>query len=487
MKQNSIHKTGQTKFYFWAFLLLLVIIVFLLNAIMGVLHERYPISVDLTKDGLYEISPESKAFIADLQNPVEIHVLAKENDFVGDSTYMAQANEIIRQYEKYGKNISLNYVNYVADPTFSSQYPDVIMSHGDILISSNGKHRVITTKELFNYTYDSNGRSAIASSKADQVLASAILNVISDDPTLVTILTGSGEYTMSSFATLLKNNNFEVVTANLITEDLDPECKFAVLIAPHTDLSQDVIKKLDEFLYNNGNYGKTLLYTADAEQKPLPNLEAFLREWGIQIEDGAVFETDEKRVYNYHPFYAAADYAEEEYRDMLRDRNSPMLMPISRPLETLYEYRNNNSVKVLLEFGKTAAVRPSDAPESFTQKDASVRGPFPALVLASYAIKDKSTGKVEKQSNIIVSGSSGMLDGYSIENDSLSNSEYLLNLFNTLSEKKDSVKIQSKTITGRELNISTSQANWLGLVFALLIPLAIFAVGIAVWLYRRHK
>ena len=127
--------------------------------------------------------------------------------------------------------------------------------------------------------------------------------------------------------------------------------------------------------------------------------------------------------------------------------------------------RNNNSTNVLLEFGKTAAVRPSDATDTFSQTDATVRGPIPALVLASYSINDKTTGKVQKQSNILVSGSSGMLDAYSIDNSSLSDSEYLLNVFDTLTDKKETIKIQSKTITGNELNISTAEANWLGADF----------------------
>lgn len=490
MKEKHVKATRSTnnlKLYFWILIIILITVVFLLNIVMSLLDERYGLSVDLTGNELFEISDESKELIASMKDDIRIRVLAKEADFVGASTYMAQANEVIKQYDKLGKTIKADYVNYVADPTFASRYPDVVMSHGDILVTCGNKHRVIKTSELFNYTYDSKGNAAIASSKADQVLSAALLNVTSDMQVAVNIISGNGEYTMPSFESLLLNNNFEVIYRNPATEDLDSCCKLAVLISPHTDLSPEVINKLDKFLYNNGEYGKTLLYTADAEQKQLPNLEAFLREWGVEIGDGAVFETKENRVFNYHPFYAVADYAEETYMGMLRDKTTPMLMPISRPLSVLYEYRNNNSTKVLLEFGKTAAVRPSDAPENFTQADAAVRGPIPALVLASYSVKDKETGKVQKQSNILVSGSSGMLDSYSIDNSSLSDSEYLLNVFNTLTEKKETVKIRSKTITGNELNISTAEANRLGLIFALLIPLAIIGTGVGIWLYRRHK
>lgn len=489
-KINAAGRSGklfQTKLYFWILIVILIAGVVLLNFVMSLLHERYDLGYDLTGNQLFEISEESEALIRSLEEDIRIHVLAREDDFVGSSAYMAQINEVIRQYDKLGGSITVEYVNYIADPTFASRYPDVVMSHGDILITCRNKHRVITVKELFNYTYDNKGNAVIASSKADQILSSALLSLTGDEQVSVNFITGNGEYAMPSFEALLKNNNFTVTSRNLVTEDLDPQCKLAVLIAPHSDLSPEVIDKLDQFLYNQGEYGKTLLYTADAEQKPLPNLEAFLKEWGVQIGDGAVFETKESRVFNYHPFYAVADYADETYRGMLRDRNMPMLMPISRPLSVLFDYRNNNAATILLQFGETAAVRPSDAPESFTQADATVRGPIPALVLASYAVRDKETGKTEKQSNILVSGSSGMLDAYSIDNSSLSNSEYLLHVVNMLTEKKETVQIRSKTITGKELNISTSEANRLGFLFALLIPLAVMGAGIGIWLYRRHK
>ena len=487
MDHTNTNKLRQTKLYFWVLIIILILSVFLLNFVLGLFHERYPLSIDLTSNQLFDISEESKELISTLKDEIQIHVLAKEADFEGSSTYMAQVNETIRQYDKLGKTITVDYVNYVADPTFASKYPDVVMSHGDILVTCGEKYRVITTKELFNYTYDSKGNAAVASSKADQVLSSALLHVTSDEQVLVNILTGNGEYTMPSFESLLKNNNFEVNSKNLVTEDLDANCMLAVLISPHNDLSAEVINKLDKFLYNKGEYGKTLLYTADAEQKPLPNLEAFLKEWGVEIGDGAVFETKESRVFNYHPFYAVADYIDETYQGMLRDKTTPMLMPLSRPLTVLFDYRNNNSTTLLLQFGESSAVRPSNAPDSFNQADAAVRGPIPALVLASYSVTDKATGKIQKKSNILISGSSGMLDAYSIDNSSLSNSEYLLSVFNTLAERDEPIKIQSKTITGNELNITTSTANWLGLIFALLIPLAIFAIGIGIWLYRRHK
>jgi hypothetical protein len=258
------------------------------------------------------------------------------------------------------------------------------------------------------------------------------------------------------------------------------------MIAPKEDLGEGELRILDEFLYNNGRYGKTLFYCADAEQPPLENMAVFLREWGVIVEDGAVFETDERRVYNYQPFYAIADYADEEFSSLLRVTSKPMLMPVCRPLRVLFDYRNNNSVKVLLEFAAGAGVRPSNAPPDFTADDALIRGPIPALALCRYSVIDRSTGKPQARSNVLVSGSTAMLDSFAVDNSGFSNAEYLVNALNRLCGREDGIPLRPKSFTGAALNLPKLTVNIIGLVFIAVIPVLILSAGLVVWIRRRH-
>jgi hypothetical protein len=200
------------------------------------------------------------------------------------------------------------------------------------------------------------------------------------------------------------------------------------------------------------------------------------------VEDGAVFETDETRVYNYQPFYAVADYAEEEYAGQLLTAAKPMLAPVSRPLRILFDYRNNYSVKPLLEFGLSAGVRPPDAPETFTADDAAIRGPFPALTLSRYL----ATGGAGKVSRVLVSGSAAMLDTLVVDNPAFANAEYLLNLLNRLSGRQDIVPLRPKSFTGRGLNLPRFTVNMLGAIFIFLVPAVILAAGLVIWIKRRR-
>ena len=118
----------------------------------------------------------------------------------------------------------------------------------------------------------------------------------------------------------------------------------------------------------------------------MPNLETFLEEWGLIIDDGAVFETTAERTYQYQPYYPVAEYVDPGYRDRLIDPSSPVLMPLARPLDLVYETRDPNLNEILLQFTETSGVRPSEAVESFSVDQAERWGPMPALILASKRI-----------------------------------------------------------------------------------------------------
>jgi hypothetical protein len=464
-------------------------LVCLLNGVFLLLARRFPgLSVDLTAGRLFTLSEGTMAHIGNLQQDVTISVLAREETFAETSSYNAQANAVFREFAKNSPRISLVYVDYVRNPGFAASWPGLVMKHGDVLVAAagSGKHSLVRTEELFNYARGRQGELSIVSSRAEEAICTAILGVTSDRPLRAVFITGHAEYTMDDFAALLGKNNYQTAPWNLMRGRIDPGTDIAFIVAPKEDFTPEELERLDEFLINGGDYGKTLFYCADPSQPPLERIAVFLREWGVQAEEGVVFETDETRVYNYQPFYAMADYAEEEYSGQLLTAAKPLLAPVSRPLRILFEYRNNYSAKPLLEFGPSAGVRPPEAGETFTARDAVLRGPFPALVLSRYSVINRETGKAERVSNVLTAGSAGMLDTLTVDNPAFANAEYLVNLLNRLSGRRDIIPLRPKSFTGRGLNLPRFTVNLLGLVFVFLIPAAILAAGLAVWIKRRR-
>ncbi|MDR0585413.1 MAG: Gldg family protein [Treponema sp.] len=473
-------------------ILFAAVFVCLLNAVAMLLVQRFPgLSFDLTRAKLFKLSERTGEYIRNLQKDISIYVLAREETFAETSSYNAQANEVFKQFEKNSPRISLVYVDYVRNPEFASSYPGLIIKHGDILVAlmgetGRGKYSLVKTEELFNYARGRQGELSIVSSRAEEAIYTAILSVTSDKPVRAAFITGHAEYTMDDFALVLEKNNYETVSWNLVRGGIDPGTDMILIIAPKEDFTPRELELLDSFLFNDGNYGKTLFYCADPSQPSLERIAVFLREWGVSVEDGVVFETDEMRVYNYQPFYAMADYAEEEFSGLLRTNSKPMLAPVSRPLRILFDYRNNYSVKSLLDFGPSAGVRPPNAPDTFTADDAVIRGPFPALVLCRYSVINRETGKAEKVSNVLAAGSAGILDTLAVDNPAFANTEYLVNLLNRLSGRQDIIPLSPKSFTGRGLNLPRFTVNILGLVFIFLFPAVILIAGLVIWIKRKR-
>ena len=55
-------------------------------------------------------------------------------------------------------------------------------------------------------------------------------------------------------------------------------------------------------MYNDGNLGKQLVYIADYTQSSTPNLDAFLKEWNVQVDYSSVIDmVFEKNHVKYKP------------------------------------------------------------------------------------------------------------------------------------------------------------------------------------------
>lgn len=465
---------------------LVIAIAFFFNAITLVLSNRYPLALDLTANAAYGISEETKGFLAGLSKDIGLYVLADEGSFAGDS-YLIQTKNILGLFPKYSRRIDLRFIDYTKDPTFAAGYPALSLSPGDILVTYGDRVKQIKLANMFNYTYSaaSANNLAVQSSRAEEALASAILYVTEGVQVKLAVLTGNGVQKIPVFSSLLADNNYILDQVSLATGSMDGY-DGCLLIAPAYDLSADALDRLDTFLYNGGKYGKTLFCCADVSQPVLPNLDAFLAEWGVSVDDGAVFETTAAHSYSNQPYYPVVSYMDDAFSGMLKDRNTPFLMPMSRPLSVLFKVRDDRYTEILLSFYDTAGVRPSDADNSFRASQTTRRGPFPAMILASRKILN-TAGLTKLHSNILVSASAGMLSSTSLQNSSVSNAEYLLAVFGSIFQRENTISIQPRSLSAAVLGVTTEQASVLGIILCGVIPGLILLAGIGIWLARRFK
>ncbi|MBQ3241812.1 MAG: GldG family protein [Oscillospiraceae bacterium] len=459
----------------------------ILNMIVSAVSNRYPVQIDLTTDKIYGLSDETIEYLRGLEKEVDIYVLATEDGFSSASDYFLQAKETIKKFPQYTSKVDLSFVDMAKDPSFESKYASYNIGTRDIIVECGSKIQIVKTSDLFTLQYDSStGYSYIQGSRTDEAITSAIMNVTSDYTPKVTLLTAHSSFDATSFVSLLEQNSFEVITQDLLLEDIDPEAEVAILFAPSQDLDEDQLKKLDAFLDNDGQKGRSLLYFASASQPAMPAMEAFLSEWGIVMEDATVYETDYSRIYNYSPLYSIVDFVNEE---ILEDPSGYMLMPTARVMDTSFTERDGKTVEVLQKFGPEALAIPNDAGEDYNIEDAEAYA-WPALVLSTL---EKSAGKVNEsgvavlKSQVIVSASAASCESGLLSSNTFVNGKYYLNLINSVVGRDVSYSVTDKVLDTNTLVMTNTQILGIAAVFVIVIPAALLVWGIVVFMRRRHK
>jgi hypothetical protein len=465
-----------------AITILVIFFIVLLNVVLTALFKRYPLDIDLTEDQIFEVSSETKDFLSKLEKDVTIYVLNTEDRFTssGPTEYFIQANQVIHKYGQLSSRVKLEYIDLIRNPDFSARFPEEKFNVNDILVTSGGNVRKLTSSDLFNIRSSYYG-SYVASSKAEQAMTSALLNVTGDKKFLAAVIKGYDETDVSSFLELLRLNAWDTVELNLLTEDIPPEASLLILARPSRDLDIPELQKLDAFLGEGQD--RTLFCLTDIDQPHLPNLADFLAEWGLAVEPGLIYETSNARILMSNPFVALADFGEEKYAEKSSEKGLYPVIPQARPLKVLWEAKGWRTTTTLVKSSDSSGIRPLEDSADWTP-DSSLSGSTPMVALSDFY----RTNQGETFSgHVLLSGSTLVMAPSILSNLNFANGEYFLDLLGQLAKRDDQIYVQDKTLGFTELRVTGEQVLIFTLIFVVLLPLAVLVAGIVVWLRRRHK
>ncbi len=475
-----------------------VAIVILLNVVLAVLSESYNMNFDLTPNKDFEISQETKDYLASLTENVEICTTVDELSFKNSgSLYYRQAYEVLKKYEFNSDKITVNFVDMTTNPTYVEkykQYYDGTIGDSSIIIFNEDtkRIRVLSTSDLFNteinYYYF---QEEITSSKAEQTLTSAIMYITDPEPKSAVYLdVATQSANGANIQSLLEANGFELTTVDPLTEDIPAEADLIVLNAPMNDLAPETIDKLYTFMENGGNYGKNMIYLASMYQNETPNIDAFLAEWGIVVGNGVLSDSNQQNILSGTSGYGFASYiTENDYTGGIASDNlsAPVLSYYARPIELLFEYSGNVSTLSLLSTSETGYALTAEIMQEYQST-----GVMPAIeekAIPMIALSNKYTFIDNEQvlSNLVVFGSDEMLNSSFTETTYYNNGDYFVSIVNKISGKENGIYIVEKDLSGDTFQITEAQVSTLRVLIMFIIPAAVAIVGIVVWLKRRHK
>lgn len=467
---------------------LVIVMVIVLNIIIGLLVNRFPdLELDLTSNNSFALQDDTIDYVSHLNNDVTVYILMEKDKFESQGTYFVQAQKMLNKMaSKSDGKMKIKYVDLTSNPSFTSNYPNVdwqsSSANNIVLVESGKQYKVLTLTDCFEYdeqTYNYYGTYSFTGTKIEQAVVTAILNVTTDDKVVVDMIKGNNEQDYSSLKSLLENNAYQVNEVSLATGDFDKDAKVAIMYAPSVDLDEKIVEKLSTWLSNDGKYGRSLIYVPTADMGEMPNLDDFLKEWGMSIDRGYVFETDETALVNANSPYAFTVSYGDYYKDNLKNSKIPVVVSESHAVDITDE----NTAHALLKTTNKAGVLPIDADKSWDYKDAITGNG------ENVAAEGVMTNEDKKSSRVVVFGSYIMFSDTIMKYNSFNNSAYFMNVINTIADKEDvGITIESKSIDNTELGITdVATQNTMLVVFVIVIPIAILVAGFVFWLRRRNR
>ncbi len=482
--------------------------VVLVNVILGLVLERFNVEADLTTGSIFTLGSETEEYIKGVDDDVTFYVTAERETLNNAGNNYKQTVEYLDKMTVLNSRFKVQYVNLLTDPDFSNNYEEDLHNYEVIVQSGKtGRYRILAINDFMRYTL-SDGKTysydeasmyvqyygytvSDYSSIAEEQIVSAIQSVSLADPTVVTFLTGYGESDSKPLEDILTANAYMTQNADIDRIEAVPENTDILVIHGATkDYSKESITKVDEWLSNGGKYGRDLVYIASADAAETPNLDEYLKEWGIEIGKGYVLQTDTD-----HAYYTGSAFplmqdleikTDTEYYENMKIASAAKLVAFPlRPVIPLWEEESNMANKVIASaYGEKCILYPFTADESWSPTSDDYSG-FNAVVEASKV--QFEGGNEPVYSKIIVVGSDQLFASYYTTASNYSNGELALTIFDTNSGNNgEKIKIVEKSFTAETYQIDRSTQLVIGITFVAVIPVIIIVIGIVVWARRRR-
>lgn len=422
---------------------------------------------DISSTKLYSITSNTKVVVNALEQDVTIYwiVQAGEEDDVIEN--------LLGKYESLSDHISVVKRNPDVYPTFAEQYTDEDVPNNSLVVECGDRYRYISYNDIYVSESNMYSYSYSTSFDGEGAITSAIDYVVTEDLPQLYVLEGHGESELpSTFSDQLEKENYELNTLSLLTVDEIPEEADCILIyAPSTDLSEEEVTMLQDYVSNGG---KLMVSAGTTENGSLPNLYSLLENYGITAAEGIVVEGDREHYAFGMPYVLMPDIASSDITDSLTEENYYVLMPISQGMTV--GSTTNGTVTSLLTTSDTAFSKIAGySLETYEKEDGDIDGPFSVAV----SIEDQGGGQIVWFSSSVFL--EDMYNAYS----SGANVDLAMNSLSWLVGEREAISIRSKSLNYNYLTISDSTSSLLKGLMIGVFPLAYLCIGITVILVKR--
>ncbi len=505
VKDNRRYKYGSISVVFTIVFIALVLVI---NLVFSSLSLSGELTVDLTKEDFTSIGEESERLLTELGKDLDVTITfmsARDKFDVEANNYNGinltgivrdLAENYQRMFDGSGDKgtVTVQYKELDQDPAFEKKFLEESTTKLTVMsVIVEGKHhyRVLDLSSFFSL--DENGK--YYAFNGEYRFTSAMLQSSIAESQVVTLTYGHGEpigadglipesSSVAGIASVLSEAGFEVKTANLASEEIDPRTEILITYDPVTDISTDEADKITKYLASRNSY----MVFVDSATPALDNLQAMLNDnWGI----------------DYKPFYRVTDETHSLGNSNTINVKYPTLSPEEYNDSAAYQIHKTvsdmggtiatalpESVELFVRDGRTkdefsaeTVLTSYETAKSATESQAGTEGEIPLMLLS------KKQGYAENNatvySYVMLVGSTEFANTKNLAS-TYGNKRVLLSSARIFSSNRVVPDIEYRAFGSTALEIENGTAKTLTWLICTILPGIIIIMGIAVFLRRRH-
>lgn len=473
MISTSVFSTGM--------IAIVVALTVVVNLIASALPETYT-QIDATSQKLYSITEDTEKYLDTLKDDVTLYVMVNKNSKDDN------VDRTLQKYASASKHVKVKYVDPNVSPTFASKYTDNDVTSNSIIVVCGDRSKVIDyNSDIYEYSYDSSYNYSVTGYDCEGQVTAAIQYVTSESTTNVYELTGHDESTLSGdFSEVFQKRFMNVGSLSLLTVDAIPEdCQAIFITAPQSDLSEDDLSKLSQYL---GNGGKIYLSIDYSKWNDLTNFKKLLSDNNIETTESLLAETDRSYYYQ-SPFYLLPNVENTEVSSSVAGMTQ-VFVPYSVGLtytgeddSNVTSFMTTSDTTIAKAAANIAAVQSqADAANIASAQDGDTQGQYSLGMMVTN----------ENGGELCVLGSAMMCTDSANQIVSGHNATLFNGIVNALVTTDDgnsdnAVVIAAKDYTVSNLTVSANAMLVYGILWGIFMPIALIIIGIIVWARRRKR
>ena len=424
------------------------------------LSQRSAVEMDWTYGHRSSLSAETLAVLGDLQGAVSVTAFVRDGDDA--ATLRRRINMRFAQYSGIKPDLTLTFINPDLQPDLAREL--AISRQGEVVVRMGQ-------------------RSERLQALNEQAVTNALYRLARRGAKQVWITTGHGErdieatagYQLSNFSEHLQRRGFAVDTLRIDGTTTLPDDGILIIASPSSEFAENELDQLLAYMDRGGN----LLWLVDPGAPA--SLDAFAEALGLTLLPGLVVDASTRTRGIDNPTFVLGNPISSHVVNQPMPKDTPALFPRATGIDA--DAAEGWDTTALIGTTQDSWTE-TGAVSGQVQYDAGgAERPGPITLIVALA-RPTATDTVEQR--VIVAG-----DGDFLTNAYLgvgANLPLGLAMLSWLATDDASISIPTRPAPDTRIDLSDRQIALLGLLFLILLPLALAITGAAVlWRRRRRR